>query len=216
LLYLDVPFLDKEEAKILGAEWDQSRRKWYVQERDEYHNFSRWIPNLNQSEMAIVLSGGFFIAVGQQECAYCGKTADVISFGLDNYYEFYNKENDYDTGYPEPVYWDDAIHFADSIGPLPIEAFKFISNINRNFKYSRLGFFDYKSNHCNQCGKHQNINGINSPFIIDSVQKASNLKLYHAMPKEDLVVSCSYLWGSHDYLVNDYAKIIELDPEWRL
>lgn len=30
MLYLEVPFKEKDEAKRLGARWDPNMKKWYV------------------------------------------------------------------------------------------------------------------------------------------------------------------------------------------
>lgn len=45
-VYLDCPFDEKEEAKALGARWDPSRKKWYVDGQTVRANtdeFSRWL-----------------------------------------------------------------------------------------------------------------------------------------------------------------------------
>ncbi len=42
ITYLDVPYIDKDRAKRLGAKWDASARKWYARNIDLY-NFKKWI-----------------------------------------------------------------------------------------------------------------------------------------------------------------------------
>jgi hypothetical protein len=42
-LFLDVPFVDKDEAKRLGACWDPQARRWFVPDRVDPAPFGRWI-----------------------------------------------------------------------------------------------------------------------------------------------------------------------------
>lgn len=39
--YLQVPFAEKDEAKALGARWDPTKKRWYVQDKD-LAPFARW------------------------------------------------------------------------------------------------------------------------------------------------------------------------------
>ena len=41
--YLDVPFLEKDEAKALGARWDPQRRQWWAPADVDPRAFSRWL-----------------------------------------------------------------------------------------------------------------------------------------------------------------------------
>lgn len=43
--YLNVPYAQKDEAKALGARWDNSQRKWYVPAGIAVESFSRWLPD---------------------------------------------------------------------------------------------------------------------------------------------------------------------------
>lgn len=43
LIYLDVPYEEKGEAKQLGAKWDSSKRKWYYRGSvKEIYKFKKW------------------------------------------------------------------------------------------------------------------------------------------------------------------------------
>ena len=44
LLYLNVPFSEKETAKNLGARWDAETQFWYVPHGYDIHLFQRWWP----------------------------------------------------------------------------------------------------------------------------------------------------------------------------
>ncbi|HEY0060790.1 MAG TPA: DUF5710 domain-containing protein [Telluria sp.] len=44
VLYLVVPFAEKDEAKRLGARWDAAARKWYAPSEKEGVALKRWLP----------------------------------------------------------------------------------------------------------------------------------------------------------------------------
>jgi hypothetical protein len=41
--YLNVPFLQKDDAKALGARWDGNKKRWYVPQGVALEDFSRWL-----------------------------------------------------------------------------------------------------------------------------------------------------------------------------
>ena len=46
-LYLDCPYADKDEAKVLGARFDPDRRAWYAPDAANTSAFARWIPGVS-------------------------------------------------------------------------------------------------------------------------------------------------------------------------
>lgn len=45
LVYLDVPYEEKDEVRALGARWDPARKKWYVDTRTTpLEPFEKWLP----------------------------------------------------------------------------------------------------------------------------------------------------------------------------
>ena len=42
--YLNVPFAQKDAAKVLGARWDASIKKWYVPSGKDIGLFTQWQP----------------------------------------------------------------------------------------------------------------------------------------------------------------------------
>lgn len=42
--YLEVPYKDKDQAKRLGAWWDSSERKWFVENVEDLRPFLPWVP----------------------------------------------------------------------------------------------------------------------------------------------------------------------------
>ena len=43
IVWLNVPYVQKDEAKRLGARWSAAERKWYVQDAENLAPFLRWI-----------------------------------------------------------------------------------------------------------------------------------------------------------------------------
>jgi hypothetical protein len=45
LLFLSVPFAEKDRAKALGAKWDAATKKWYVPHGSDSKLFESWWPD---------------------------------------------------------------------------------------------------------------------------------------------------------------------------
>lgn len=43
IIKLKVPFIEKDEVKLLGAKWNYVGRFWYINESDNQHKFTRWL-----------------------------------------------------------------------------------------------------------------------------------------------------------------------------
>lgn len=50
VMYLDVPFAEKDHAKRLGARWDKDMRKWYIPHGTDINLFDRWWPDALKQE----------------------------------------------------------------------------------------------------------------------------------------------------------------------
>jgi hypothetical protein len=40
---LQIPFDEKDSAKLLGAQWDVARRTWYVIDPEDLSKFAKWM-----------------------------------------------------------------------------------------------------------------------------------------------------------------------------
>ena len=44
-VFLSVPFEEKDQAKSLGAQWDSSKRQWFVLDKTvDIEKFDQWVP----------------------------------------------------------------------------------------------------------------------------------------------------------------------------
>ena len=72
LTVLNVPFSEKDEAKLLGAKWNPTIKKWYVPAGVDHALFEKW--TLVEDEFA--LAPIFFIK-SMQVCWRCDEISDV-------------------------------------------------------------------------------------------------------------------------------------------
>jgi hypothetical protein len=49
-IYIDVPYAQKDEAKLLGARWDVEVRRWYITDKQDVLLFSKWFGGTVQTE----------------------------------------------------------------------------------------------------------------------------------------------------------------------
>lgn len=40
MLYIKIPYEEKDAAKALGARWNPERKQWYIPDKKDYHKFS--------------------------------------------------------------------------------------------------------------------------------------------------------------------------------
>lgn len=76
------------------------------------------------------------------------------------------------------------------------------------------------SNHCSNCkviqGDFYLFGEVDSPFFIDSEERAKQLKLYKIPLKNDIIVEADIGWGSEDWMIEAFAENMDLsiDGMW--
>lgn len=206
-LIIDVPFAEKDEAKSLGAKWNPKIKKWYVEERKDYYKFEKWI--LGNKENVYILCDYFYIVEGTHICFKCNKPTTVIGFGVKNFFEVFDSKEYGDEHNFE--YIDDEIHIASHIEPLSKDLLdKLKEKYNYYESYSKTVNDSYLANHCSNCkviqGEFFLFEEIDTPFFVDSIEKAKRLKLYKVPLENDLIVDLDIGFGSEDYLIEKYAQ----------
>ncbi|MCM3390596.1 DUF5710 domain-containing protein [Ureibacillus chungkukjangi] len=214
-LLLNVPFNEKDEAKKKGAKWNPDFKKWSVWNRKDYQKFAKWFNN--DDDTNIIICDHIYIIDAYRKCFKCGKKTKVIGFGIEKYLLLYSADlHDLDESEVEYIaeYYNKEINIASQISNLPKEIVDYIQN-NYNYKmtYSKFTGTSYLANCCEHCdiiqGDHFLFSEVDSPFFMDSIQKARNLKLYKFDLNYDIAVSGNVSWGSNDYLIKKYGEIIE-------
>lgn len=206
-LIIDVPYAEKDKAKSLGAKWNPNLKKWYVDDRKKYYKFEKWI--LGNKENVSILCDYFYIVEGTHICFKCNKPTKVIGFGVKNFFEIYDS-NEYGNE-DNFIFYDDDIHIASHIEPLSKDLLaKLKEKYNYYESYSKTVNGSYLANHCSNCKVIQGdfflFGEVDSPFFVDSIEKAKQLKLYKVPLKNDLIVDLDIGFGSEDYLIEQYAQ----------
>jgi hypothetical protein len=53
-IYIEVPYAQKDEAKLLGARWDAEVRRWYITDKQDVLLFSKWFGGSGRSSPLVV------------------------------------------------------------------------------------------------------------------------------------------------------------------
>lgn len=224
-LYLNVPYAEKNQAKILGAKWDINVKKWYIDTAYEnYVKFAKWL--LKDTDEAIIATEYIYIIEGEQRCWKCHQKTKVIGLGIAEYTSIYGEPN-------EPMYElnvdNDILHLAwtDNENEIPPKLLKYLKeHYSVKTGYSRTLDADCFANHCDICGAIQGnyflFDEPTSPLSSDIngkrlVNRISKLKIYGIPIDEDLQLKWDISFGDNDYAYFEYGKFEEIilatDPE---
>lgn len=223
-LLLNVPFDEKNEVKDMGAGWNPTIKKWYVQDKKEYYKFVKWFSG--DSHLDLIICDHLYILEGSHTCFKCKKKTTVIGFGIENYIMFeledLFEENSLDEDMLEAEgiveHHDGEINIASQIEPLPIKLMEFIQGkYNYKLTHSKFAGSTYLANRCDHCdtlqGNHFLFSEVDSPFFLQNEEDVSKLKFYKVDLLYDLPVSASVGWSSTDYLIKEHGRFhsINLD-----
>lgn len=196
MLYIDVPYAEKEMAKELGAKWDKVRKSWYVENLEDYYKFGYWILSDNVSSKSIV-TDYVYLVLGQRECWKCHKNTTVLGFTYGNgftlnwdvYVDKSIEDDDYriKPNLMSQDNWDVAKQY-EKIDYFPIVKIPndfcckyadFLQKFNFKQGHSKTTKIDDFYNHCQHCNSVQGDNFLyyeyDSPFILDSEEKLDSL-----------------------------------------
>lgn len=215
MLYLEVPFKEKDAAKRLGARWDPNMKKWYVEKRFDYPKFAKWI--LKDEVETTIICDHVYVVEGQRKCYKCGETTPVITFGIEKFCRIWNQEEFGTSDYFE---WNDGeVRITPDIPDIDDMIDYFYSYLytyyNYHLGYSRTAGASYMANHCLCCDSLQGDYYINqevdSPFFVDSPEKARKLTLRRIELPYDKVMDIGINWSSADWMIKQFAVIKEID-----
>lgn len=216
-LILDVSYSEKDIVKALGAKWNPTIKAWYVQDRSEYFKFSKWI--LKKLGAAEIICDHFYIAEGVQNCFRCHSKTTVIGIGIEKYLYFECQDDLSQDPYVE--YHSDTIQIVRPATRFSADLFLHLEK-NYNFKqgYSNVTKSSSYCNHCQTCGVIQGnfyvYHEVDSPFFIDSIKKASDLRLLRVPINHDVVIQTDIGYGSGDYLIAENAQIMDCPVSFNL
>lgn len=201
MILLDVSYEEKDKVKKLGAKWNAELKKWYVDNPRDYYKFEDWLNG------HIVISDRLYIIEGETTCWKCKQKAKVVALGVDKYLEL--------CGNPE-TFIDDDIRIASGFEGLHKSVLDYIiKKYPVKERFSKTLGHMYLSNGCEHCdallGDWFLFNEPESPFLIDSCEKAQKLTLYEIKLPYDLALPISVGFGSMDFVIKKNAKFVRLD-----
>ncbi|UYO64377.1 topoisomerase DNA-binding C4 zinc finger domain-containing protein [Acetobacterium wieringae] len=195
MLYLDIPNADISEAKHLGAQWDSTKKMWYVLNSNEYTKFGKWI--LAGKDEVSILRNNFYLIQATKKCPRCGKNTRVIAFSSNNHLSFYDDAIAINNKAINPLY--ECIFEDDEMMIIPNDALPFSDGIvrllnmrfNFDFEYSSVKRKRIFFNRCINCNskitdlKSDTIPSI-SVFNLCSINNVRLLHLYKVSIPYDL------------------------------
>jgi hypothetical protein len=221
-----VPYSQKEEAKILGARWDSTIKKWYFKgNTNDIPKFRKWI--LGSHESVVIAYEPLYIIEAKRTCYKCRKETKIIGFGIGKHSilsEYDNKYTFDDFGnYPEE---ENEIHlaWASNETDIPSLLLKYISrHYNVKTGYSGIAGKCF-ANHCDYC---DSIQGNWYLFSEDSslstftasekelVDRMSKLKIYSIYTGSALVLNWNIWYCGNDWAYSEYCnwKIKDITSE---
>lgn len=217
MLLLNVPYIEKDKVKKLGANWNPELKKWYVKNKEDYYKFVSWIEPYGN----MVAIDELYLIEGIQKCFRCGKETRVIGFGIDKHFSIdamYNLQENYSENIKDALVEinQNDIHIVGPITPIPEILMKYIkSKYNYKLRYSKTTKTSNISNCCEYCDVLQGdfflFHEVDSPFFIHSPEDIKKLKIYQIRLKYDLIISAINGWASFDEMFKIYGHIITLD-----
>lgn len=211
MLYIDVPYEEKDEAKSLGAKWDSNKKKWYVTDKSQYPEFVKWIVG-NCEDVVNIICDEFYVVETKRICYKCGKPTRVIGFAVSSFFDI---TNDYDNLTFD--FYENDFCIESSLEFLSQNFLKYLKNqYNYYPSYSKTLKRKYVANHCDHCKALQGDFHLfcepSSPFFIDTIEKAQNLKFYRFKLSHDIVIydGLSYSDEKSLELVNEYSKFFRI------
>ena len=139
VVFLEVPYHEKDEAKRLGAKWDPAARKWYVPEGRNPEAFSTWLPDTDDDELRV--STPMYAVESLSSCWSCGTETSVVALAVDH---IEGQEQDDE---------EKCLLVLSEIEELPVELLNLL-NPRYSFlkkRYSKTANRRYFMNHCS-CG----------------------------------------------------------------
>ena len=140
VVFLVVPYQEKDEVKRLGARWDPEVRKWYVPEGRQLDPFSKWLPDASD-DAVLQISDPIYVVESSSSCWSCGRETLVVALAVES---LDGQEQDDE---------ESCLIVLTEIEELPPELLRLISPRYPSLKnrYSKTAGRRYYMNHCS-CG----------------------------------------------------------------
>ncbi|EBG6386483.1 DNA primase [Salmonella enterica] len=144
---INVPYAEKDEAKILGAKWDAANKTWYVPDGVSVDHFLKWLSDYN------VIAPYWYIAQTYDYCWKCGCGTVMTSVLLPEGHQTLEQDDD------GLIYWKkhEIPAFIFYIYDIPVHILKNFERVTHYLSknYSKTVDNKYWMNHCQHCHMKQ-------------------------------------------------------------
>lgn len=235
MIYLNVPYSEKNIVKERGAKWDPKEKKWFVKNRKDYSKFLPWLITTDEFEHfdIPILVDYFYIIEGMDLCWKCKQPTKVIGFADGPYFnisivdgacEHFTREYYMGNQYIEEglipsvseIMQDDDIQVKEGFSIWPNSLLEVLKKLyNYHYGYSHTLKSNCYANHCQHCdalqGNHFLFHEISSPFFLRYPQKAKHLTIYKIPLKIDIANTIFPFVTEFDEYFKLYAHFDEID-----
>ena len=203
MLYINVPFSDKDEAKALGAKWNTNAKKWFITNKCDYYKFAKWFPE--HFDEYYIICDYIYLVEKERKCPYCKFPNSEVKVAIPHYYYFYEEPDEYGNTF-EYSHEEPRIVSLKTVKQL-------ICGDLRSFMKKRYLITvenDRLCQYCLNCHRKLTISPSYS-FAIYSIDEVSDYTLLKYKIIEDVIVE--YLeWCSSDvYIVKYGTKLSAID-----
>ncbi|MGN0470911.1 MAG: DUF5710 domain-containing protein [Acutalibacteraceae bacterium] len=199
MLYINVPYAEKDEAKSLGAKWNPTRKQWLIKDKKDYYKFKKWFPKGYSTYF--IICDYIYLVDKKRQCPYCKSFSKEVKALIPEFYFFYE----------EPDEFGDYFEYSNENQEPRIVSLSSIKGLLSNdilsflkFKYSISLENNRFIQHCKYCNKRIKVSP-SCDFGIYSIDEVDNFTLYKFKIKEDIIVE-SLPWCSSDIYIVKYAK----------
>lgn len=200
MIYFFADYSEREELLNMGAKWDFGRFMWYVEDFNDYKKFEKWI-------IGKVVSDELYILEIDDTCPFCGAKVKLLGLGCGEYTENLL-----------PIkFGKNHVNLFYGLEHIPVQLEEFLrTKYKIKNRFSVAYGFEYPLNGCDNCGEvfvdSYLFDELESPFLIDSRQKAEKVKLNKIELGEDLAMGGLVCWSIGNNLF-DEKKIKIIDRE---
>lgn len=164
MLYFTAPYEDRKELLKLGAKWEFSKWRWFVEKREDYCRFSKWLDGS-------LISDELFILSAVIDCPHCGEETAVAALAVGSFTENFGQKI-YGEGELNILYG-----FENITGGL---ATYFVEKFPLKMRFFEPYGYAYLVNGCAKCDNIISDDSLfceeSSPFFVSSLQKAQSIK----------------------------------------
>lgn len=205
---INVPYAEKDEAKMLGARWDTANKTWYIPEGISIANFSKWLPVGN------VNAPYWYIAQASGHCWKCGKETVMTSVLLPEGHQTLEQDDD------GPVYWKKHsvpafIFYIDDMSDHILENLGLFQHYLSK-DYSKTVDAKYWMNHCQHCHMKQGDFQLHceDDSVFSPADRSQASRILLSKVEQSFSASCSGISHEHLHFRFGSEELFATAGEW--